>query len=140
MCGLLCWQAGVVCVCIWAIHHWHSWFDVVNLTLAGLSLLWGAGAMFRRQSSGWRCQTSAFPVSTEPPRYAKFLLLLVPKRNRENILGDIEEEYRDVILPDYGLRAARLWYWSQVSLSLAPLIWTVLQRVAGLAFLWKWFR
>jgi hypothetical protein len=37
------------------------------------------------------------------------LFLIVPKRNREHIIGDLEEEYR----VSYE-RFPRLWYWEQV--------------------------
>src|SRR5947209_376105 len=31
-----------------------------------------------------------------------FALLLIPKRNREHVIGDLEEEYRTTVLPQYG--------------------------------------
>jgi hypothetical protein len=76
-------------------------------------------------------------TSQEPPRVGKLLLLLIPKKNREHLLGDLEEEYQTVVLPKYGLRAARRWYWWHVCISIGPLIWAKLRRVAGLVLLWK---
>src|SRR5437763_1135374 len=35
-----------------------------------------------------------------PPRPARFALLLIPKRNREHLIGDLDEEYRTVVLPE----------------------------------------
>ncbi len=37
----------------------------------------------------------------------------LPKRDRECMIGDLEEEYRRVILPKYGPRVAARWYWWQ---------------------------
>jgi hypothetical protein len=76
-------------------------------------------------------------VSREPPRAAKLLLLFIPKKNREHLLGDLEEEYQTSVLPEYGLRAARRWYWWHVCLSIGPFAWVGFKRVAGFVLLWK---
>jgi hypothetical protein len=34
-----------------------------------------------------------------PPQAAEFLLLLVPLKQRENILGDLEEEFGTLVAP-----------------------------------------
>lgn len=77
---------------------------------------------------------------TPPPRTAKFLLLMVPKRDREYLIGDLEEEFQTILLPEYGLRAARLWYWWQVLSSITPLYWGQLKRFAALEFIAKILR
>ena len=43
----------------------------------------------------------------------------LPKRDRECMIGDLEEEYRTVILPKYGARVAARWYWWQAVRSVA---------------------
>jgi len=68
---------------------------------------------------------------TKPPSAAKFMLLLVPRRDREHLVGDLEEEYRTIVLPEYGARAAKFWYWCQVLSSIAPLLWSQSKRIAG---------
>jgi hypothetical protein len=68
---------------------------------------------------------------TRPPTSAKFLLLLIPRRNREHLIGDLEEEYAAVVLPEYGFRKARLWYWFQVLATLGPILWNEAKRIAG---------
>jgi len=75
---------------------------------------------------------------TSPPKVAKLILLLVPKRCRENLIGDLEEEYTTILLPEYGARRARAWYWWQVALSIGPLLWAQVKR--GLAVAWVWKR
>ena len=51
---------------------------------------------------------------TAPPNRAEMLLQYgLPKRDREYMIGDLEEEYRGVILPKYGSRVAARWYWWQ---------------------------
>lgn len=75
-----------------------------------------------------------------PPRAAKFMLLLIPKKYRENIVGDLEEEYRTQVLPEFGPRKAAIWYWTQVLCSLLPLAWSQIKRIAGLAAVWNLIR
>ena len=49
------------------------------------------------------------------PRLARLLLRLALRREgREYIVGDIDEEFAEHILPERGSLAARVWYWSQV--------------------------
>lgn len=48
-----------------------------------------------------------------PKRTAMLLHFCLPKRDRECMIGDLEEEYRTVILPKYGTRVAVRWYWWQ---------------------------
>ncbi len=51
-----------------------------------------------------------------PPLLARFLLLLIPLRQREHILGDLEEEFKTILLQDYGLRWACVYYYWHVSI------------------------
>ena len=72
-----------------------------------------------------------------PPRVAVFALLLIPKKNREHLIGDLEEEYRTILLPQYGRFRARLWYWEQTALALGFYAWPFLKKVLGMAAIWK---
>jgi len=55
-----------------------------------------------------------FVKDNDPPNRAEMLLHFgLPKRDRECMIGDLEEEYRTVILPKYGPRVAARWYWWQ---------------------------
>jgi hypothetical protein len=49
-----------------------------------------------------------------PPRFAEFCLLLVPLRQRKDILGDLQEEFRTVVVPNHGISRARFYYVWQV--------------------------
>ena len=72
------------------------------------------------------------PTDEHPPRWAERLLLIVlPRRDRETIPGDLLEEFREVVLPARGRRGARLWYVRQV-LSLVPGV--MLGAAVGVAF------
>ena len=73
--------------------------------------------------------------SGQTPRIAKLLLLFVPKQNRECLLGDLEEEFNTVVLPEYGCVIAQLWYWEQALFSFVPVVWEQLKRVAGIVAL-----
>lgn len=79
---------------------------------------------------------SSKPVNA-PPKAAKFILLLVPRRYRENLIGDLEEEYITILLPEYGVRRARTSYWWQVAISIGPLLWAQMKRVVAISWLWK---
>lgn len=60
------------------------------------------------------------------PANANYLLyLLLDKKDRQTIPGDLEEEFHTSILPKFGPRRAKLWYWSQTLTTIArcnPLI------------------
>jgi hypothetical protein len=71
------------------------------------------------------------------PKGAEFLLLLVPRGYRENLVGCLEEEFATVVLPRYGRQMARWWYCWQVAASLAPIVWAQVKRIAGLILIWK---
>jgi hypothetical protein len=72
------------------------------------------------------------------PRGAKLLLVLIPRKNREHLLGDIEEEYRTIVLPEFGTSRATLWLWWQVMISLAPLVGAQIRKTIDAARLfWK---
>ena len=54
-----------------------------------------------------------------PPRIARRILeLALPQRVRAGVLGDLDEEYHERMLPRRGARAARRWYRRQVLQSL----------------------
>src|SRR5882724_13005796 len=56
------------------------------------------------------------------PILAVLLLRLVfHGEARETILGDIEEEFQNEIIPRYGVRASRSWYWQQALGSIGAL-------------------
>ncbi|MGD8328800.1 MAG: ADOP family duplicated permease [Acidobacteriota bacterium] len=49
-----------------------------------------------------------------PPRLARWLLARrLGDRNRDEIIGDLDEEYRRHMLPERGALRARWWYWRQ---------------------------
>jgi hypothetical protein len=55
-----------------------------------------------------------------PPSVACFLLdLLLAKADRAAIPGDLAEEFTASILPKYGARRARLWFWTQTVRTIA---------------------
>ena len=51
------------------------------------------------------------------------LRLLIRRRNRDSISGDLLEEYREHVVPTMGPRAARLWYIRQILSLVSPLTW-----------------
>lgn len=50
----------------------------------------------------------------EAPKNAKLILtFLLPRKNRDYILGDLDEDFLHNIIPDYGEKIAKRWYWFQ---------------------------
>ena len=80
------------------------------------------------------------PLGVTPPRIAEFALLMIPARSREDLLGCLEEEYRTVALPRHGRVRADFWYWSQTFFAVGRYLWPLIQKVLGLAVIWKLIR
>jgi hypothetical protein len=71
--------------------------------------------------------------SPSPPRFFEFLLLLIPIRQRDHVVGDLEEEFRSITVPKYGKRLASILYAWQVLIEIAR---AVITGVRGVAFGW----
>jgi transcriptional regulator with XRE-family HTH domain len=72
------------------------------------------------------------------PIAGRFMLdLLLPRKHRESLVGDIEQDYRTNILPRYGRKAASFWFWKQVLTEIVPGLY--LRIIASVAkhFFWK---
>ena len=75
-----------------------------------------------------------------PPKTAKLLMLLIPPENREHLIGDLDEEYTTVLVPEYGPRVAALFYWWHAVFSIAPFLLRGIKRLIGLVLLLKIIR
>lgn len=61
-------------------------------------------------------------VSETPPQFAKYIIyLLIPRNNREAILGDLEEDFHEVN-KKFGLQKAKFHYMVQVLRSIWPML------------------
>ena len=66
------------------------------------------------------------------PRRAELILcFLLPPATRANMLGDLEEEFRTRMLPIFGVRVARCWYWTQAVRSVIVVLWSTIIRVVA---------
>lgn len=64
-----------------------------------------------------------------PPQCAEFLLYcFLSKEDRAGLIGDLVGEYRTEVLPKFGPRRAKIWYWSQVVRSIAPVVFNFLEK------------
>jgi hypothetical protein len=75
-----------------------------------------------------------------PPQCGERILLLIlgTKKERVNIPGDLEEEYRGIVAK-HGARYAKLWYYKQVAAS----AWLMIRTAIGwglLASIGAWIR
>lgn len=77
-------------------------------------------------------------VKPEPPLNAcYFLSLVLSPCDRQAIVGDLNQEYWTYIVPEFGERRARLWFWTQTAKSIVPIVSRrVVKLAAGLAT-WK---
>ena len=67
------------------------------------------------------------------PVLANTLLSLFARgKDREALIGDLEEEYLTYILPTHGPRYAKFWYWWH---TLASIFAILVERLKGLALL-----
>jgi hypothetical protein len=79
-----------------------------------------------------------------PPQFAEYILyLLLTKAERVYLIGDLTEEFNQV-LEKFGAKRAKLWYHKQVLTSVSPLLYRWLTRlksvVAVLELLERLFR
>jgi hypothetical protein len=76
-----------------------------------------------------------------PPAAAHFLLyLFLPKEYRAPMIGDLVEEFEEDLLPVFGVRCARIWFWKQTITSIWPVVKRTLMKLAGLGLveqIWK---
>jgi hypothetical protein len=87
--------------------------------------------------------TTRHPDQTPKPRRARrdrvprigeyVLYLLLPRRDRDPIIGDLREIYFETIEPKFGRAAAWWWYWTQVARCLSALTPVRLVKWAALA-------
>ncbi len=90
-------------------------FDVANELTAGYLTALGNWLAYIFDSMERSVAEQAVP----PNRAEMLLHFALPKRDRECMIGDLEEEYRRVILPKYGAGVAARWYWWQAVRSVA---------------------
>ena len=84
----------------------------------------------------------ASPVASEVTRpSAEWLLAWVmTKEQREDVLGDLLQEYLTDKVPVHGPRWAKVWFWSQIARSFWPFLRAGVQRAITVAMLVKLFR
>ncbi len=58
-------------------------------------------------------------MSPVPPRIPQVVRRFLDSIEHDAIVGDLEEEYLDFVLPDRGVTRAKLWFWSHLMKSVA---------------------
>ena len=101
-------------------------------------LLWGpylvADSLVQSWSDSYYAAVEA--GGNEPPIFATALLyLILPKRERQTLPGDLLEEYETTIVPKFGATYARLWYWIQVLRSVKPMLGLRIVKLISLGWL-----
>lgn len=120
-----------------------TWCALTKEEVDNICLRLDAAGLLERVSMGESLVMTVGGFSLQPrqaervPRCARFVLLMIPKRSREHLIGDLEEEYWTVVLPEYGLFRARLWYWGQTVFIVSNYLWPLIKRILGMAAIWK---
>jgi len=84
------------------------WLDSIAISLILVLALYNERKLRSTLTQFSITHQSEFP----PPRAAELLLsILLPRREREPLLGDLREGYVAKALPELGPMAARRWYW-----------------------------
>ena len=76
----------------------------------------------------------ALDIPPEPPKLAEFLMLLLPMKYREELVGCAEEEYWSRSLPRLGARRARVIFWAQMIHAWLIFLARPFAGIAGLAW------
>ena len=76
-------------------------------------------------------------ASTPPDDANRLLSLFTHGKDRESLIGDLEEEYTTYILPKHGLRFAKFWYWWHTLASIAAILAARLKALALLGIAGK---
>jgi len=90
-----------------------------------------------RRVSFPKVRKSSSRTASAVPLSAQYLLLLIPRKDREHIISDLEEEFHTIVLPQYGLRRAKTYYWCQTFASLAHYILPFVKRAIGVTVILK---
>lgn len=114
--------------------------DYLNLILSYRGPL-GAVIEGSSKRSGISKQRKQQPVeSTAPPQLAEYLLyFFLSKRDRVNLIGDLEEEYT-IVQTKFGRRSATLWYYKQALTSIGPQARKWVVKWGAVAWVEEWVR
>jgi len=94
-------------------------------------------------SAAWNAQMGCgnlerfLSPKADVPALAQYILLLIPKKHRDPLLGDLREEFETILLPTYGTQRARLWYWWHTILSVCPFAMRIIKRALGFILISK---
>ena len=108
---------------VWALALALAWAWAWAGALASM-LVWVLASAIVRKTLWYRRSTARVHRAKKPvrqvPASASFLLyLFLNKKDRQTIPGDLQEEFQTTILPQFGPRRAKLWYWSHTLTNIA---------------------
>jgi hypothetical protein len=75
-------------------------------------------------------EKKASPKTVDPPRIAETLVsVCLPKRRRDAILGDLDEDFQNRLASGMTLARARRLYWGDALHSIGPLLLAMAKRI-----------
>src|SRR5437667_4026665 len=89
-----------------------------GLILLALAYLWAKKAWQRSEASLLCGKHSLLQIMHF--LVIRLLVFTIPKKDREHFLGDFEEEFVTIVMPQYSLARALYWYWKEVAMSIFP--------------------
>jgi hypothetical protein len=98
---------------------------------------WRSFFLGRAAKLWWALSQEQISTAQKCPRSAQFALLLIPKRNREHLIGDLEEEFQTIVLPQYGRFLASCWYFEQAMLAIGYYLWPAMKKILGFTVIYK---
>lgn len=112
-----------------------GWNELVKYTYRVPGL---ADLLFNSSVSTEEILSERIEALDKPPSRAEFILqLFLPMADRRAMIGDLAEEYCDYVVPKYGCKKAKLWYWTQVVKSFIPSLWMRFLKIAAIGWLLK---
>ena len=89
--------------------------SILNILTAApvSSILFKYISVFRTRKDNQASSVLNPSVARIPLGAQKILYFFLPRGARESIPGDLEEEYRSIILPKFGKTFAHRWFWFQ---------------------------
>lgn len=74
------------------------------------------------------------------PVVGRVLFRLIEKRYREHAVGDLEEEYRTIVIFERDWLVARCWWWGQAFGLVTYCVWRKVTQVLGFEIVRAWRR
>lgn len=92
-----------------------AFYEVIEGAINSKSAMLDLARLLVAKAANIRGEQKKEQEAVLPKNMELMLHFLLSRKNRTHIIGDLEEEFHDIMLPKYGARWARWWYrWQAV--------------------------